>query len=570
MKLSLLDEVSLLKQIGVKEPQLGGVSLLKQIGVKEPQLGAVKEPQLGAVKESQLGGVKESQLGGVKESQLGGVKESQLGGVKVPQLGVVKESQLGGVKESQLGAVKVPQLGVVKESQLGGVKESQLGAVKESQLGGVKESQLGAVNESQQRINCPICQKSVTIPVGGVKDIPQDLHLGNEVKIAQYQTKVASKDAVPCDICIDSTSSGPAVGFCCSCHHFMCRQCCEYHKRARNFYQHDVIVLGEAVPKKRLSAVKPTCALHSKELVFYCVTCCCLICHDCTTSDHNEHIQSAILPSIASSSFRQEIHQLLPSAQVVMSKLTGAVDRNVKIMKEVEDNEETDSQIIKQTFLQLHQALDDRMSKLLTDLHDIAIYKKTALMLQKEEFERLEQDLSRCVEFTSNMLQKYTDCEIIALKQIPSTGIRVCTSRARSVSFEPCECSDIKLLLNTHLFHTSLPNVCHLDNVCPGKSTWNSSAVSPTKGSPFRITVEAKDYNEQEYPFDDTQLEVVLNPALGGSAVLGKVSKCRKGKYSIVLTPVNSGMHLLSITMNGQHVKNSPHYINIENASDSM
>ena len=108
---------------GIKLSQLDEVSLLKQIGVKEPQLGGVTEPQLG--------------------------------GVKVPQLDGVKEPQLGGVTESQLGGVKVPQLDGVKESQLGGVKKSQLGGVKESQLGGVKES--------QQRINCPICQKSVVL-----------------------------------------------------------------------------------------------------------------------------------------------------------------------------------------------------------------------------------------------------------------------------------------------------------------------------------------------------------------------------------------------------------------------
>eukprot|EP00731_Ephydatia_muelleri_P005433 Em0002g1609a len=271
---------------------------------------------------------------------------------------------------------------------------------------------------SQRGFNCPTCQRSVTIPVGGVKDIPQDLHLGNEVTIAQYQSKVASKDVVPCDVCIDSTSSGPAVGFCCSCHHFLCQQCCEYHKRARNFHQHDVIALGEAVPKERLSAVKPTCALHNKEFLFYCETCSCLICHDCTTTDHKDHKQNTKLASIASLC-KDNISNLIDSAFEIMSQLHGAVDCNIRELNGVDENEETISQNIKQTFVLFHKMLDDRMNKVLRELHDIALSKKTALTLQKEQFETLNGDIFRCADVAQTVVEKYTDCEVIALKQLP-------------------------------------------------------------------------------------------------------------------------------------------------------
>ena len=429
-------------------------------------------------------------------------------------------------------------------------------------------SQHSVQEGSQRGFNCPTCQRSVTIPIGGVKDIPQDLHLGNEVKIAQYQSKVASKDAVLCDVCIDSISSGPAVGFCCSCHHFMCQLCCDHHKRARNFYQHDVIALGEAVPKERLSAVKPTCASHSKEFLFYCETCSCLICYDCTTTDHKDHKQNTKLASIASL-YKDNISNLIDSAFEIMSQLHGAVDCNIRVLNEVEENEETISQNIKQTFLLFHKMLDDRMNKVLRELHDIALSKKTALTLQKEQFETLNGDIFRCADVAQTVVEKYTDCEVIALKQLPYAELQGSVSKAQRVSLKPCECSDIaNATFQINHYENILPQVCRIIDVCPEKSTWNPISLSAKQGLPYVFTVEAKDSYGNTYEYDDAQLKVLLiskySFAMEFSVVLEDRLKWKKGTYSISFTPKASGPHYLSITINGQDVQQSPHDLHIE------
>ena len=421
---------------------------------------------------------------------------------------------------------------------------------------------------SQQGFNCPICQKLVTISVDGIKDLPQDLHLEVEVKMAQYQSKIASNsEVVLWDVCIDSTSSGPAVGFCCSCLHFLCQQCCDHHKRARNLYQHDVVALGETVSREQLSAVKPTCALHSKEFIFYCKVCNCLICYDCTTNDHKDHLQSIALPSVAANSRRDDIRTLITSAEESASKLAVAINGKITALKAVEDNEENVCQRIEQSFLQLHQALDDRRKTLLADVHSSALSKKTALTLQKE---KCEKNLSCCIDVASTVLETYTDCEIISLKQLVSAELRTYNHKAQSwsSSLEPCVCSDIvKVSLQTDKYKAYLSEIGHLIDYCPEKSTWSSTSSSPMECYPYILTVEAKDSNGQIYPYDDIKLKVVLKPLNDTrSDVLGKISQHRNGKYSISLTPVCSGPHQLSITMNGQHVQNSPSSLRIEEA----
>ena len=74
---------------------------------------------------------------------------------------------------------------------------------------------------SQQVLKCPTYERSTSIPVGGASVLPQNLHLGFEVEVAGYMSKIVSNSELCCDPCIDGRS-GPAEVFCCTCYRFMC------------------------------------------------------------------------------------------------------------------------------------------------------------------------------------------------------------------------------------------------------------------------------------------------------------------------------------------------------------
>ena len=121
--------------------------------------------------------------------------------------------------------------------------------------------------EVKQDLKCSACECQVCIPKGGVSDLPQNLVLGFEAKVAQYQLKIARAHEVPCDACI-SGSSAPSVGFCCQCLQFLCQSCCEHHRRDRGMNCHTVVSLGTEVtteqlfPRKRLA---PSCSFHGRK-----------------------------------------------------------------------------------------------------------------------------------------------------------------------------------------------------------------------------------------------------------------------------------------------------------------
>ena len=70
--------------------------------------------------------------------------------------------------------------------------------------------------------------------------------------------------------------------------------------------------------------------------------------------------------------------------------------------------------------------------------------------------------------------------------------------------------------------------------------------------------------NGERYPHGGVQVEAEMrSKAHNGAVVYGEVEDHRDGTYTITLTPQTVGPHQLVITMDGQHVQNSPHDLDV-------
>ena len=97
---------------------------------------------------------------------------------------------------------------------------------------------------SQQMFQCPICEQNTSIPVGGASVLPQNLHLGFEVEVAGYMSKMVSNSEVCCDECVDGRN-GLAVVFCCMCRQFLCKHCRDHHSSSRKLSKHKIVGLDQ-------------------------------------------------------------------------------------------------------------------------------------------------------------------------------------------------------------------------------------------------------------------------------------------------------------------------------------
>ena len=414
-------------------------------------------------------------------------------------------------------------------------------------------------------MECPTCQRSITIPEGGVNAIPQNLHLGFEVEVAGYMSKIGSDGEKSCDACIDG-STGPAVVFCCTCHHLLCKPCHNYHKRNKISYQHQMVGLDMDSLKLLPSMMKPTehhCSKphHEKEeLKFYCETCQLLTCRGCTLILHKDH-RIADMGNIAKV-HRDAMSEVLVCAQEVTSKLTRAIYANDKMAEQGETSTKNATLIITEAFELLHQTIEERKKTLLSEMEAISVSKKAALTLHKEQLMKMQDEIGRYTEMTSLILQTHTDHEIVALGDLLPTELKTTLKKVENVSLTLNHSSDIHVSLHTDSLIKALSIFGHVmdssPSPSPSQSTWSSESVAKVKEM-YCVKVVSMTSKEERYPYGGLQVKAELRPkSHDGAVVPGEVEDHGDGTYTITLTPQTAGPHQLLITMDGQPIQKSP------------
>ena len=418
----------------------------------------------------------------------------------------------------------------------------------------------------KQKMECPTCQRSITIPEGGVNAIPQNLHLGFEVEVAGYMSKIGSGGEKSCDACIDG-GKGPAVVLCSTCRQFLCTFCHEHHRCNKIMSHHQMVGLDQELVRLVPSIMTPTEHLcsqphHEKEeLKFYCETCQCLVCRGCTLVLHKDH-RIAEVCDIAKV-HRDGMREVLVCAQEMASKLTSAIGASDKMAEQVETTRENATLLINQAFEQLHQAIEERKKTLLSEMEAISLSKTTALSLQKEQLVKIQDEIGRYTEMTSHILQTHTDHEVVALGDLLPTELKATLKKVGGVSLTPRQFSDVHVTLQTDSLMKELSIFGHVmaSPPSPSQSTWSSKSAARMV---YSVKVETKSSEGERYPYGGLQVKAELRPkSHDGAVVPGKVEDHEDGTYTITLTPQAAGPHQLLITMDGEHVQGSPHDLDV-------
>ena len=426
---------------------------------------------------------------------------------------------------------------------------------------------------SQQMFQCPIYEQNINIPVGGAHVLPQNLHLGFEVEVAGYVSKMTSNSDVACDQCAEG-SSDPAVVFCCACHHFLCAFCLEHHKCNRMWSKHKIFRLDQEGARQLHTTMKPRDHYCSQpnhddnDWNLYCETCSLLVCRFCSTITHKSH--SVIEISTAAKTHQIEISGALLDAKEVVTKLTGAIDENKRMIEEVEISKRNAFFAINQAFEILQKTLEERKKTLLSELEAISLSKTTALTLQKEQFEKMVGDIGQYTDMASQILQTHTDHEIVALGGLIPTELQATLKRVQTISLTPNQHSNISVSVKTDDLVRQLSKLGEIIVFFPSPSscTWMSTSVARV-GTRYCVKVQSKTSKGEEYPHGGVEVKGEMRSKThNGAVVYGEVEDHRDGTYTITLTPQTAGPHQLLITMDGQHVQNSPNDLDVRPKRD--
>ncbi|KAL5496493.1 hypothetical protein EMCRGX_G012790 [Ephydatia muelleri] len=426
---------------------------------------------------------------------------------------------------------------------------------------------------SQQKLHCPICERNTSIPEGGANVLPQNLHLGFEVEVAGYMSKMVNNSDVACDHCIDG-DNGPAVVFCCTCHQFLCKVAYEYHRTDRHYSKHNMVGLDQEGARQLHTTMKPRehyCSQLNHEdnkLNFYCETCSLLVCLHCSTIAHKSHTVKEL--STVAKTHQMEITGALEIAKVVVAKLTKAMDEKNKMIEQVEISKQTAFLAINRAFEILQQTLEERKKTLLSELEAISLSKTTALTLQKEQFEKMVGDIGHYTDMASQILQTHTDHEIAALGGLIPTELQATLKRVQTISLTPNQHIITTVSVQTDDLTRQLLTVGNLFEfyLSPSSSTYTSTSVAKV-GTRYDVKIQSKTSEGAEYPHGGVEVKGEMRSKThNGAVVYGEVEDHRDGTYTITLTPQTAGPHQLLITMDGQHVQNSPNDLDVRPKRD--
>eukprot|EP00731_Ephydatia_muelleri_P008532 Em0004g870a len=418
---------------------------------------------------------------------------------------------------------------------------------------------------------CPICEQNTSIPVGGASVLPQNLHLGFEVEVAGYMSKMVSNSEVCCDECVDGRN-GLAVVFCCMCRQFLCKHCRDHHSSSRKLSKHKIVGLDQEGARQLHTTMKPGdhyCSQPNHEdnkLNFYCETCSLLVCLHAVT--HNGHTMTDI--STLAKAQRMEMTGALEEAKEVVTQLTGAIDENKRMIEQVEISTRNAFLAVNQAFETLQLTLEERKKTLLSELEAISLSKTTALTLQKEQFEKMVGDIGHYTDMASQILQTHTDHEIVALGGLIPTELQATLKRVQTISLTPNQHSNISVSVKTDDLIRQLSKLGNIFDFYPSPSscTWMSTSVARV-GTRYHVKVQSKTSKGKEYPHGGVEVKGEMRSKThNGAVVYGEVEDHRDGTYTITLTLQTAGPHQLLITMDGQHVQNSPNDLDVRPKRD--
>lgn len=425
---------------------------------------------------------------------------------------------------------------------------------------------LGEKDGSQKAFKCPTCEQSTAIPEGGgVSALHQNLHLEFEVEVAGYVSKIAGKDEVGCDHCIDGRN-GPAVVFCCACREFLCKLCHEHHKSGRKLSKHGMIVLNAEGASQLQTTMKPRehyCSQPNHEdnkLNFYCETCSSLICRDCTTVAHKEH--RVIELSTVAKTCQKNISTSLKSSTGIVTKLTDAMEGDDKMIQQIETAKKETLSAVNQAFDALHQTLEKRRKALLSELEGTALSKAAALTLQKEQFSKIVKDIGYLNKMASYTLHTHSDRELVSLGDLIPTELHAAVKKVEAMSLTPSNHSCTSLLLQTDELLKEISKFGQIYELLPSPSasTWTFASPSVLRvETRFNLQVQSKTSKGEAYSHGGAQVKSELKPKTQeGAAAKGEVKDNWDGTYTISLAAQTTGPHQLLVTIDGQPVQGSP------------
>ena len=296
------------------------------------------------------------------------------------------------------------------------------------------------------------------------------------------------------------------------------------------------------------------CTEHGDPFKLYCQTCSQVICRDCTFSEKHSKHQFQLISECYPKHY-QQIQEDLDLLKHKTADIDTAVTALVTREREVVQQEE---KVKKQIHMHAQQLIDQvqRSEKqLLQQVETVVQQKRHLLTKQKEQAERVHNQLKTCQDMVETSLKEWSQLQIMMEKSsIQKQMTTVGQHTADSSLFQPIERTDIQF---TVINSTSNQEIGEITSSAFGKATLNSFSCLLNTPSTTTLTLQSHDGSPFSLPPSLISCKL-YSPAAGVNLPIKcDLNQTKPGEYKISFIPSEMEC-LLIVQVGGVDVPDSP------------
>lgn len=420
---------------------------------------------------------------------------------------------------------------------------------------------------------CPICEHRM--PPADNDGLPADLLLLNNlldvVSAAEDEldggggqrrgrTKGSPSGCSSCD------EGAPVTSRCMDCAEYLCDHCVRAHQRVRLTKEHVIHRFRQQqqqhynqqpftslpLAHERVSY----CQQHDNEVMrLYCDTCAVPICRECTMSRHVGHsfvyLQDAVQDS------KEITLQLLADAQQGRQAIQLSIEKVRAMVEQVEMKAQVIRSEVKAVTSRHKKALEERECELLRKVEKIRQMKAKTLHLQVEA---LRENLTR-LESTIDCVQKALldgrDVDVLLAKEQMFVQIQD-LKKLRNL-LQPQDDDMLSFIPPDGVLYKAIKSLGIISSsaYAPISTAAGEGLKRALRGKMSSFTVITKDHTgEGRSSGGDLVVVVIMGP--DGCLFRADVLDHHDGTYTVNYSPHLEGEHVVSVTIRGQHIENSP------------
>ena len=412
----------------------------------------------------------------------------------------------------------------------------------------------------ESKIICPECRETSTVPPEGVADLPNNFFVNHLMDEVTMKRKVDGEEKATCDMCVEE---GSAIVLCPECVMFLCDHCNEFHKRGKDYQNHNVIPLNELQSKRKEVNLRPKskpvlCQEHDLELNFFCETCDQLVCNYCTTNEHNGHVHNSVKKM--ANKHRKEMEKIMEPVEKMINDLSALRQKVTATGEEIGAQTTEVDQQIDLYYEELHQRLQQQREELKRKLQEMSTQKKKAVLLQLEQLEYTQAQVESVKELNDAVTNGSDKEALFAKKQLHSDIKRV-TECYKKLDTKPVEIAAIEVI-PVKKYKESFPQFCQLfdGRIVPANCEVTGISLQVVIGNKIDFKVITKNIKNARCPKGGSDVIAQIQSSRGEVAPV-EVKDSNDGSYSASFVTKHVGEVKLSVTIEGQHIKDSPYSV---------